>query len=57
MTKHDFLHSEHVGDHESGDVSFAAAVMGRKGGSVKSERKAAAVRQNGRKGGRPRKAK
>jgi hypothetical protein len=27
--------------------------LGRKGGSVKSKRKAAAVRENGKKGGRP----
>jgi hypothetical protein len=32
----------------------ASAVMGRKGGSVRSERKTAAVRENGKKGGRPR---
>lgn len=34
-------------------VSAAAAVMGRKGGSARSEAKTAAVRENGRKGGRP----
>ena len=33
----------------------AAAAMGRKGGSVKSERKAASSRENGKKGGRPKK--
>jgi hypothetical protein len=33
-------------------TSAAARVLGRKGGSVRSERKAAAVRQNGRLGGR-----
>jgi len=33
----------------------AARILGRAGGSVKSERKAAAVRENGKKGGRPRK--
>jgi hypothetical protein len=31
------------------------AELGRKGGSVKSKRKAAAVRKNGKKGGRPKK--
>ena len=36
-------------------VSAAAAVMGRKGGSARSEAKTAAVRENGRKGGRPKK--
>lgn len=35
------------------DLHNAAATLGRKGGSVKSERKAAAARENGRKGGRP----
>ena len=30
-----------------------AAALGRKGGSAKSERKAAAARENGKKGGRP----
>jgi hypothetical protein len=39
------------------DISKAAAALGKKGGSVKSERKAAAVRENGKKGGRPRKTK
>jgi hypothetical protein len=35
------------------DISKAAAALGKKGGSVKSERKANAVRENGKKGGRP----
>jgi len=33
--------------------SEAAAILGRKGGSAKSPRKTAAVRENGKKGGRP----
>lgn len=37
------------------EVSRAAAIMGKKGGSVKSEKKARAARENGKKGGRPRK--
>lgn len=37
-------------------IAFTAATMGRKGGAVKSARKSAAVRENGKKGGRPRKA-
>jgi hypothetical protein len=36
------------------DVSKAAAALGRQGGKAKSERKAKAVRDNGRLGGRPR---
>ena len=35
----------------------AARILGRAGGSVKSEKKAAAARENGKKGGRPRKNK
>jgi hypothetical protein len=35
------------------DIKKAAQELGRKGGSVKSEKKAAAVRENGKKGGRP----
>lgn len=31
----------------------AARILGRAGGSVKSEKKAAAARENGKKGGRP----
>lgn len=31
----------------------AAVVLGRKGGKAKSDRKTAAVRENGKKGGRP----
>lgn len=34
----------------------AAATLGRKGGSVKSERKTASSRENGLKGGRPKKS-
>ena len=37
------------------DLSRAAAALGRKGGSVKSAHKAASSRENGKKGGRPRK--
>jgi hypothetical protein len=36
-------------------IREAAALMGRRGGSVKSEAKTAAVRRNGKLGGRPRK--
>lgn len=36
-------------------IDKAAVAMGRKGGTVKSERKTAASRENGKKGGRPRK--
>jgi hypothetical protein len=36
------------------ELSQAAAALGKKGGSSKSERKAEASRKNGRKGGRPR---
>lgn len=35
----------------------AAAILGRKGGKSTSEAKAAAARENGKRGGRPRKAK
>lgn len=34
------------------EISDYLATIGKKGGSVKSERKTAAVRKNGRKGGR-----
>jgi hypothetical protein len=37
------------------EIGTAAAAMGHKGGSIKSKTKAAAVRENGKKGGRPRK--
>jgi hypothetical protein len=40
--------AEHIKIHE------AAKALGRKGGLAKSEKKAAAVRENGKKGGRPR---
>ena len=36
------------------DVSASAAILGRKGGAVKSDRKTRASRANGLKGGRPR---
>jgi len=39
------------------EIQNAAATLGRKGGSVKSEKKAASSRENGKKGGRPRKKK
>jgi hypothetical protein len=37
------------------DLTSAAAILGRKGGSSKSAAKAQAVRENGKLGGRPRK--
>jgi hypothetical protein len=37
-------------------MTSAATLLGRKGGSAKSEAKSAAVRENGKQGGRPRKA-
>lgn len=37
-------------------IRQAAAAMGRKGGKSRSERKQAAARENGKKGGRPKKA-
>ena len=37
----------------SNEISAAAAALGRKGGSVKSERKTASSAANGKKGGRP----
>ena len=39
------------------NTHLAAATLGHKGGSVKSERKAKSSRENGKKGGRPRKEK
>ena len=42
---------------EKEEIKAAAAAMGKLGGSVKSEAKAAAVRENGKKGGRPKKQK
>jgi hypothetical protein len=38
-------------------ISKIAAALGKLGGSVKSKAKAKAARENGKKGGRPRKAK
>ena len=38
------------------DAQAAAALLGKLGGSVKSERKAASSRANGKLGGRPRKS-
>ena len=37
-------------------IDSTAATLGRKGGSVKSPKKAAAARENGKKGGRPKSA-
>ncbi len=37
------------------DMHMAAAMLGRRGGSVRSEAKARASRENGKHGGRPRK--
>ena len=36
-------------------VSKAAAILGKRGGRAKTAKKVAAVRENGKKGGRPRK--
>lgn len=37
------------------ELSEAARLLGRKGGQVSTPKKAAAARENGKKGGRPRK--
>lgn len=39
------------------EAALAARILGAKGGAVKSEAKAQAARENGKKGGRPRKKK
>lgn len=44
-------------DQPVGEIRAAAASLGRKGGQSKSEAKKKAVRENGRKGGRPKKKK
>ena len=46
---------EVFGKEDEENTSLAAATLGRKGGSVKSEKKTIASRENGKKGGRPRK--
>ena len=43
--------------HSQMDASKAAAALGKRGGKVKSPAKAAAARENGKLGGRPRKVK
>lgn len=52
-----FLFAEIDIDLERYEISMAAAALGRKGGSVKSDKKAASSAENGKKGGRPRKNK
>lgn len=39
------------------EIVKAASILGRKGGKVKSEKKTTAVRENAKKGGRPKKEK
>jgi hypothetical protein len=42
---------------EAAEIAYAAAALGRRGGSAATAAQAAAARENGKKGGRPRKAK
>ena len=52
------LYADDCGDKEEVvivEVINTAATLGRKGGKTKSEAKSAAARENGKKGGRPRK--
>ena len=46
---------ETCGDQDLPSIQAAAATMGRKGGRAKSDRKTMAVRDNGTRGGRPKK--
>jgi hypothetical protein len=41
---------------QKSDLTVAASIMGQKGGMSRSEAKIAAVRENGKKGGRPKKS-
>ena len=41
---------------QAAQLALAASILGAVGGAVKSDRKTAAARENGKKGGRPRKA-
>ena len=40
---------------QAAQLALAASILGAVGGAVKSDRKTAAARENGKKGGRPRK--
>ena len=51
------LQSEKDRATEYANLSDFAVALGRKGGQAKSEKKAASCRENGKKGGRPRKVK
>jgi hypothetical protein len=50
---HGLWFDSRLGDFKTAKIILDASQMGRKGGSVKSERKAKTARENGKLGGRP----
>jgi len=54
-TLHGLWFDSRLGDFKTAKIILDASQMGRKGGSVKSERKTKTARENGKLGGRPKK--
>ncbi len=55
ITRVDRQRTDHAKIERTTETVWSPSLMGRKGGAVKSERKTTASRENGKKGGRPKK--